>query len=106
MRYFESEVAAKGRQALGTERFDQAFTAGLPLTQREAVAEARARRGRAGAAPLMSAAEPSDVVDVALGQPGGAGRPGDQALDIRGTAERRDVAVATSVIVACAARPR
>jgi hypothetical protein len=44
MRYLEAEVAADGRQALGAERFDQAFTAGLPLTQREAVAEAHALR--------------------------------------------------------------
>lgn len=51
MRYFESEVAAKGRQALGTERFDQAFTAGLALTQREALAEAHALREAAAHEP-------------------------------------------------------
>ncbi len=40
VRYFESQVAAEGRASLGAERFDQAFTAGLSLTQRDAIAEA------------------------------------------------------------------
>ena len=44
MRYFEAEVAAEGREELGVKRFDQAFAIGLPLTQREAVAEALALR--------------------------------------------------------------
>jgi predicted ATPase len=51
MRYLESEVAAEGREALGAERFDQAFAAGLPLMQREAVAEARALRETAAREP-------------------------------------------------------
>jgi tetratricopeptide (TPR) repeat protein len=42
MRYLEAEVAAEGRRKLGPEHFDQAFTAGLALTQREAVEEAHA----------------------------------------------------------------
>jgi tetratricopeptide (TPR) repeat protein len=44
VRYLEAEVAVEGRRALGADRFDQAFTAGLPLTQRDAVAEAHALR--------------------------------------------------------------
>jgi tetratricopeptide (TPR) repeat protein len=51
MRYLEAEVAAEGREALGAQRFDQAFAAGLPLTQREAVAEARALREAAAREP-------------------------------------------------------
>jgi hypothetical protein len=52
MRHLEAEVAAAGRQALGPERFGQAFTAGLPLTQREAVAEAHALRDGGVREPL------------------------------------------------------
>jgi hypothetical protein len=44
VRYLEAEVAEAGREALGAEHFDQAFAAGLPLTQRQAVTEARALR--------------------------------------------------------------
>jgi len=44
VRYFEDEVVAQGREVLGAERFDQAFAFGLPLTQREAVAEVRGLR--------------------------------------------------------------
>jgi hypothetical protein len=44
MRALEADVAARGRRALGAERFNQAFAAGLPLRQREAIAEARALR--------------------------------------------------------------
>jgi hypothetical protein len=51
VRYFESEVAAEGREALGPERFDQAFAAGLSLTQRDAIAEARALREAAARQP-------------------------------------------------------
>lgn len=51
MRYFESEVAAEGREALGAERFDQAFAAGLSLSQRDAVTEARALREAAAPQP-------------------------------------------------------
>jgi hypothetical protein len=47
MRQLEADVAAEGRRALGEQRFDQAFAAGLPLTQREAVAAAHACRTRA-----------------------------------------------------------
>ena len=51
MRYLEAEVAAEGRTALGAERFDRAFAAGLALTQQEAVAEARALREAAAREP-------------------------------------------------------
>jgi hypothetical protein len=51
MRYFEADVAAEGRRALGAERFDEAFAAGLPLTQREAVAAARGLRDAGAAEP-------------------------------------------------------
>jgi hypothetical protein len=39
----EAEVLARVRQALGAERFDQVVATGTRLTQREAVAAARAR---------------------------------------------------------------
>ena len=42
MRYLEAEVAAEGRRKLGSEHFDRAFAAGLPLKQRQAVEEAHA----------------------------------------------------------------
>ena len=41
-RYIETDVAAEGRRALGDEHFDEVFATGLPLTQRDAVAEAHA----------------------------------------------------------------
>jgi predicted ATPase len=43
LRQGEAEVVAEVRQALGDARFDQVFTAGARLTQREAVAAARDR---------------------------------------------------------------
>jgi hypothetical protein len=51
VRYLEAEVAAEGREVLGAKRFDQAFTAGLALTQREALAEAHALREAAAHEP-------------------------------------------------------
>jgi predicted ATPase len=45
VRRVEAELVAQLRQRLGTDRFDQAFTAGSELTQREAVAIARDQRG-------------------------------------------------------------
>jgi hypothetical protein len=40
----EAELVAQVRQALGADRFDQAFSAGSRLSQREAVAAVRDRR--------------------------------------------------------------
>ena len=51
MRYLEAEVAAEGRRELGPEHFNQAFTAGLALTQRQALEEAHALHD-ASAEPL------------------------------------------------------
>jgi hypothetical protein len=45
LRRREAELVAQVRQALGTDRFDQAFAGGARLTQREAVAVVRDRRG-------------------------------------------------------------
>jgi predicted ATPase len=45
LRPTETELMARLRQALGADRFDQAFTAGSRLNQREAVAAVRDRRG-------------------------------------------------------------
>ena len=45
MRRVEAELVAQVRQALGAGRFDQVFTAGARLTQREAVAIVRDQRG-------------------------------------------------------------
>ena len=45
VRRVEAEMVAQLRQRLGTERFDQAFAVGSGLTQREAVAIVRDRRG-------------------------------------------------------------
>jgi hypothetical protein len=45
LRRGEVELVAQLRQALGTDRFDQAFAAGARLSQREAVAAAQSRRG-------------------------------------------------------------
>jgi hypothetical protein len=41
----EAELVAQVRQALGADRFDQAFAAGARLTRREALAAVRDRRG-------------------------------------------------------------
>jgi hypothetical protein len=41
----EAALLAQVRQALGADRFDQAFAAGSRLTQRQAVAAVRDRRG-------------------------------------------------------------
>jgi tetratricopeptide (TPR) repeat protein len=45
LRQGEAEMVAQIRQALGTERFDRAFSAGAGLTQRDAVAIVRDQRG-------------------------------------------------------------
>jgi len=45
VRRVEADLVAQLRQRLGTDRFDQAFTAGSELTQREAVAIVRDQRG-------------------------------------------------------------
>jgi predicted ATPase len=45
LRQGETELVAQGRQTLGADRFDQAFAAGSGLSQREAVAAVRDRRG-------------------------------------------------------------
>src|SRR5262249_45470077 len=45
LRPTETELMAQLRQALGADRFDQAFAAGSRLNQREAVATAPDRRG-------------------------------------------------------------
>jgi predicted ATPase len=47
LRPTETELMAQLRQALGADRFDQAFSAGSRLSQREAVAAVRDRRGTA-----------------------------------------------------------
>jgi hypothetical protein len=41
----ESELVARIRQRLGADQFDQAFSVGSGLTQREAVAIVRDQRG-------------------------------------------------------------
>ena len=45
LRQGEAELITQARQTLGTERFDQAFSAGSALSQREAVAIVRNQRG-------------------------------------------------------------
>ncbi|HEY1344092.1 MAG TPA: DUF4062 domain-containing protein [Streptosporangiaceae bacterium] len=45
LRQDETELVAQGRQALGVDRFDRAFATGSGLSQREAVAAVRDRRG-------------------------------------------------------------
>ena len=45
LRQGEAELVTQARQTLGTERFDQAFSAGSALSQREAVAIVRNQRG-------------------------------------------------------------
>jgi hypothetical protein len=47
LRPAETELVAQLRQALGADRFDQAFSAGSRLSQREAVAAVRDGRGTA-----------------------------------------------------------
>jgi hypothetical protein len=45
LRRVEAEVVAQVRQRLGAGQFDQAFSAGLALTQREAIAVIRNQPG-------------------------------------------------------------
>jgi hypothetical protein len=45
LRYAEAELVAQLRQTLGAERFDQAFSAGSGLSQREAMTDARSLPG-------------------------------------------------------------
>jgi hypothetical protein len=45
LRRVESELVARIRQRLGADQFDQAFSVGSGLTQREAVAIVRDQRG-------------------------------------------------------------
>ena len=45
LRYAEAELVAQLRQTLGAERFDQAFSAGSGLSQREAATDARSQPG-------------------------------------------------------------
>jgi hypothetical protein len=47
LRPTETELTAQLRQALGADRFDQAFSVGSQLNQREAVAAVRDGRGTA-----------------------------------------------------------
>jgi hypothetical protein len=47
LRPTETELVTRLRQELGADRFDQAFSAGSRLSQREAVAVVRDRRGTA-----------------------------------------------------------
>jgi predicted ATPase len=51
LRRGEAELVAQVRQALGTDRFDQVYAAGSRLSQQEAVAAVRGRRGTGAAAP-------------------------------------------------------
>jgi hypothetical protein len=51
MRRGEAEMIAQVRQVLGPDRFDQVFAAGSRLSQQEAVAAVRDRRGAGTAAP-------------------------------------------------------
>jgi ATP/maltotriose-dependent transcriptional regulator MalT len=46
LRGAEAELGAQVREALGRERFEEVFAAGVRLNQREAVAAARDRRGQ------------------------------------------------------------
>jgi hypothetical protein len=45
LRRSEDELTAQVRQALGAERFDQAFSAGSGLIQQEAIAPVRDQHG-------------------------------------------------------------
>jgi hypothetical protein len=47
----ETELVAQVRQALGADRFDELYAAGSRLSQQEAVAAVRDRRGDGTAAP-------------------------------------------------------
>jgi predicted ATPase len=51
LRREEAELVAQVRQALGADRFGQVYAAGSRLSQHEAVAAARGRRGAGSAAP-------------------------------------------------------
>jgi hypothetical protein len=51
MRRVEAELVAEIRQALGGDRFVQPYAAGSRLSQQEAVAAVRDRRGAGSAAP-------------------------------------------------------
>ena len=51
LRRGEAELVAQVRQALGADRFDQVYAAGSRLSQQEAVAAVRDRRGAGSAAP-------------------------------------------------------
>ena len=51
LRRGEAELVAQVREALGADRFDQAYAAGSRLSQQEAVAAVRDRRGASSAAP-------------------------------------------------------
>ena len=51
LRRGEAELVAQVRQALGADRFDQPYAAGSRLSQQEAVAAVRDRRGAGTAAP-------------------------------------------------------
>jgi predicted ATPase len=48
LRYAEAELVAHLRQTLGAERFDQAFSGGSGLSQREAVTDARSQHPHGG----------------------------------------------------------
>jgi hypothetical protein len=51
MRRVEAGLVAQVRQALGADRFDQPYAAGSRLSQQEAVAAVRDRRGVSRSAP-------------------------------------------------------
>ena len=51
LRPTETELTAQLRQALGADRFDQAFAAGSRLNQRDAVAAVRDQRGTSAQTP-------------------------------------------------------
>jgi predicted ATPase len=51
LRRGEAELVAQVRQVLGADRFDQVYAAGSRLSQQEAVAAVRDRRGAGSAAP-------------------------------------------------------
>jgi len=51
LRRGEAELVAQARQAVGADRFDQVYAAGSRLSQHEAVAAVRDRRGAGSAAP-------------------------------------------------------
>ena len=55
----EAKLLAKLRQALGADRFDQAFSAGSRLNQHEAVAAVRDRRGTGPEVPRRTPARSS-----------------------------------------------